>query len=85
MQTHRNVAVSPPIAISRSMSAALCRYDRKLPPREAILATPGAHLHAYGKEAAPGRKVGHVTVRADDDKTLRDLVAKLLPLVDPTT
>lgn len=37
-----------------------------LPPRDAILAIPGAHLHDYGKESRPGRKVGHVTVTADD-------------------
>ncbi|MDO7841588.1 5-(carboxyamino)imidazole ribonucleotide synthase [Sphingomonas immobilis] len=28
---------------------------------EAILADPGAHLHLYGKEVRPGRKMGHVT------------------------
>uniref|UniRef100_UPI0035CB7977 5-(carboxyamino)imidazole ribonucleotide synthase n=1 Tax=uncultured Sphingomonas sp. TaxID=158754 RepID=UPI0035CB7977 len=28
---------------------------------EAILAEPGAHLHLYGKETRPGRKMGHVT------------------------
>lgn len=27
----------------------------------AILAEPGAHLHLYGKETRPGRKMGHVT------------------------
>ncbi|MDQ2877860.1 MAG: 5-(carboxyamino)imidazole ribonucleotide synthase [Pseudomonadota bacterium] len=27
----------------------------------AILAEPGAHLHLYGKEQRPGRKMGHVT------------------------
>jgi 5-(carboxyamino)imidazole ribonucleotide synthase len=33
-------------------------------PRErlaAALAVPGAHVHLYGKEARPGRKLGHVT------------------------
>jgi 5-(carboxyamino)imidazole ribonucleotide synthase len=29
---------------------------------EKLAATPGAHLHLYGKnEARPGRKMGHVT------------------------
>lgn len=38
-----------------------------IPPREAILAVPGAHLHLYGKrEARPGRKMGHVTVCEPD-------------------
>jgi 5-(carboxyamino)imidazole ribonucleotide synthase len=37
-------------------------------PLERLLAIPGAHVHLYGKEARPGRKLGHVTlVDADDD------------------
>jgi 5-(carboxyamino)imidazole ribonucleotide synthase len=28
---------------------------------EDLLATPGAHVHLYGKEPRPGRKLGHVT------------------------
>jgi 5-(carboxyamino)imidazole ribonucleotide synthase len=37
------------------------------PDPDAILAFPGAHLHLYGKAPRPGRKLGHVTVVADDD------------------
>lgn len=33
-----------------------------LPPLEALLAIPGAHVHLYGKEPRPGRKLGHVTL-----------------------
>jgi 5-(carboxyamino)imidazole ribonucleotide synthase len=40
-----------------------------LPDPAAILATPGAHLHLYGKQPRPGRKLGHITVRADDAQT----------------
>ncbi len=29
------------------------------------LACSGAHVHWYGKESRPGRKIGHVTARAD--------------------
>jgi 5-(carboxyamino)imidazole ribonucleotide synthase len=49
-----------------------------------VLAHPGAHLHLYDKAPRPGRKVGHVTLRADSDATLRDAVAALsrLPGVD---
>jgi 5-(carboxyamino)imidazole ribonucleotide synthase len=36
------------------------------PPVEAILATPGCHLHLYGKSARPGRKVGHLTITGED-------------------
>ncbi|MGD9893121.1 MAG: 5-(carboxyamino)imidazole ribonucleotide synthase [Dehalococcoidia bacterium] len=32
----------------------------------AALSIPGIHVHLYGKEARPGRKVGHVTALGDD-------------------
>jgi 5-(carboxyamino)imidazole ribonucleotide synthase len=41
-----------------------------MPARDAVLAVPGAHLHDYGKSPRPGRKLGHVTVVADDDAQL---------------
>ncbi|GIV14603.1 MAG: N5-carboxyaminoimidazole ribonucleotide synthase [Armatimonadota bacterium] len=37
-----------------------------LPPVAEVLAIPHAHLHLYGKQPRPGRKIGHITVRADD-------------------
>ena len=41
-----------------------------------LLSTPGAQLHLYGKsEARPGRKMGHVTVLADDIDTALQQVA----------
>jgi 5-(carboxyamino)imidazole ribonucleotide synthase len=33
-----------------------------LPPRATLLAQPGLHLHDYGKQPRPGRKVGHCTL-----------------------
>jgi 5-(carboxyamino)imidazole ribonucleotide synthase len=42
-------------------------------PDPAILATiPNLHLHLYGKEPRPGRKVGHVTLRTDSQEKLRE-------------
>ena len=35
------------------------------------LAIEGAHVHLYGKEARPGRKLGHVTVCGDDAEAVR--------------
>ena len=37
-----------------------------LPDPAAVLAIPGAHLHLYGKQPRAGRKVGHITIRADE-------------------
>jgi len=34
------------------------------------LKMPDAHLHDYGKSPRPGRKVGHITFRADSGEEL---------------
>jgi 5-(carboxyamino)imidazole ribonucleotide synthase len=45
-----------------------------MPDRDAVLAIPGAHLHDYGKAPRAGRKLGHVTVLADDPNTLDERI-----------
>ncbi len=64
-------------------AAAMVNCIGVLPDPAAVLAVPGAVLHRYGKEPRPGRKVGHVTVVADDpaglDRRLRTLRALLPP------
>ena len=52
-----------------------------LPEPAEVLAVPGAHLHLYGKPPRPGRKVGHVTVRADDRATLEERLARVRRVV----
>ena len=56
-----------------------------LPEQAAVLAVRGAHYHAYGKVPRPGRKVGHLTLRAADPGALTDGLKQLLPLVDVET
>jgi 5-(carboxyamino)imidazole ribonucleotide synthase len=53
-----------------------------VPPSEAILAIPGAHLHLYGKSPRPGRKLGHVTVTADTAAKRDELLARVLAVVE---
>ena len=52
-----------------------------MPDRDSILAIPGAHLHDYGKEPRPGRKLGHVTVTATDEATLDERLASVEAIV----
>lgn len=40
-----------------------------IPDAAQVLRIPGAHLHLYGKEPRPGRKVGHITVTIADPAT----------------
>ncbi|MBX3027366.1 5-(carboxyamino)imidazole ribonucleotide synthase [bacterium] len=41
------------------------------PALDPILRLPDTHLHLYGKTPRPGRKIGHVTARALDERHLR--------------
>ena len=43
--------------------AAMLNFIGSLPVAPDLLIHPGLHLHSYGKSAAPGRKVGHATLR----------------------
>jgi 5-(carboxyamino)imidazole ribonucleotide synthase len=53
-----------------------------LPDAIDVLAIEGAHLHLYGKEPRPGRKIGHVNVVAEDEGTLRSRIAAVQALVE---
>ena len=44
-----------------------------LPDVAAVTAVAGAHLHLYGKEPRPLRKIGHVTIRRDEPDWWTDL------------
>ncbi len=59
---------------SRGTSAMVNLIGRDVEPGR-VLSIPGAHLHRYGKGIRPGRKVGHVTVVADDRAELERRLA----------
>jgi 5-(carboxyamino)imidazole ribonucleotide synthase len=43
----------------------------RIPDPVLVLKHRDAHLHLYGKSARPGRKLGHVTLHADDARSVR--------------
>ena len=61
-------------ADARGVSAMINCIGR-LPDPAAVLTVPGAHLHDYEKSPRSGRKVGHVTVVAEDETTLHERAA----------
>ncbi len=84
-ENHVRAILGMPLGSTRMVGySAMLNAIGKLPPRDAVLAIEGAHLHAYGKDGSPGRKVGHVTVRAETREELAEKLALLLPLVDPS-
>ena len=54
--------------------SAMVNFIGSMPTRDAVLQIPGAHYHDYGKEARPGRKLGHATLVC---KTRKDLMRRL--------
>ncbi|MFA9460462.1 5-(carboxyamino)imidazole ribonucleotide synthase [Thiohalorhabdus methylotrophus] len=48
-----------------------------LPDPASVLAVPGAHPHYYGKAVRPGRKVGHITLRAETESLLEERLEQM--------
>lgn len=60
--------------------AAMINLIGTTPPRADILGIPNTHMHLYAKEARPGRKLGHITVRADEAAIVTERVRQIQAL-----
>ena len=58
--------------------AAMVNLIGTLPNPAAVLAVPGGYLHLYSKALRSGRKLGHVTIRADGPRSLPERLEQLL-------
>jgi 5-(carboxyamino)imidazole ribonucleotide synthase len=83
-ENHLRAVAGLPLGSTAARGAsAMLNLIGRLPDTVAILGIPGAHLHLYGKAPRPGRKLGHVTLRADDQAELERLCARLERLIPP--
>jgi 5-(carboxyamino)imidazole ribonucleotide synthase len=82
-EQHLRAMLSMPLGatVARGHSA-MVNLIGALPDPAAVLAIPGAHLHLYGKQPRAGRKVGHITIRADDEDGLRVRLAQLQSMIE---
>lgn len=78
----RAVADVPLGAVAVRGHAAMTNLIGTLPDLSSVLAIPGAHAHLYDKAPRAGRKLGHVTLRADDLLTLTTLHQQVEVLID---
>ncbi len=82
-ENHVRAVLGLPLGSTRMVGySGMINCIGRMPDRDVVLAVEGAHLHAYGKDASPGRKLGHVTVRAQSREELARRLAELLPVVD---
>ncbi|MFI3188474.1 5-(carboxyamino)imidazole ribonucleotide synthase [Crenothrix sp. D3] len=78
----RAIAGLPLGATSLVGQSAMVNFIGGLPDTKALLALPHTHLHLYDKAPRKGRKVAHVTVRADSAEQLADLVQPVIAMAD---
>jgi 5-(carboxyamino)imidazole ribonucleotide synthase len=83
-ENHLRAILDLPLGSTRARGfSAMVNLIGTMPPRQTLLEVAEVHLHDYGKQARPGRKLGHCTVveataRARDQRARR-LLAQLAP------
>lgn len=83
-ENHLRAIVGLPLGVTDAVGyGAMINCIGSMPKAEEVLRVPGAHLHIYGKAFRSGRKVGHITVCAEDPHTLESRVMHVLKIVDP--
>ena len=85
-QNHLRAVTGLPLGESTPVGhAAMVNLIGTAPDPAAVVSIPGAHLHLYGKEPQPGRKIGHITVRSDDLLELERSLLQVIAIVDDAT
>lgn len=69
-ENHLRAVTDQPLGETSVVSAsAMINLIGNIPPRDELETIPGAELHDYQKAGRPGRKVGHVTLSADESRS----------------
>ena len=77
-ENHLRAVLGLSLGSTESRPSVMVNLIGAVPSSEAVLRIPGAHLHLYGKDPRPGRKLGHVTLvqtSPESERVLGDLVA----------
>lgn len=81
-ENHLRAVLHVPLGSTAAIGcAAMVNLIGSIPPVATLLAIPHARVHLYGKRPRAGRKVGHITVRADDPETLQRRLADVRSVV----
>jgi 5-(carboxyamino)imidazole ribonucleotide synthase len=77
-ENHLRAILGMPLGLTAAVGhSAMINLIGEIPEESAVLAVTNAHLHLYGKVPRPGRKLGHVTVRADRAEKLKKRLTEL--------
>ena len=77
-ENHLRAVAGLPLGDTRTLGhCAMLNLIGEVPDSAELLLVPDAHLHLYGKSLRPGRKVGHVTLRAESSAALSNRLKRL--------
>jgi len=77
-ENHLRAVLGLPLGSTATVGhSAMLNLIGEVPSTEEVLKVADTHLHLYGKELRLGRKVGHVTVRAERAEVLQQHLAEL--------
>jgi 5-(carboxyamino)imidazole ribonucleotide synthase len=83
-ENHLRAVTGLPLGSTRAVGhTVMLNLLGSLPPLEAVLREPLAHLHLYGKKERPGRKVGHINVSGEDRGEVEACAARILAAANP--
>ncbi|QEP43109.1 5-(carboxyamino)imidazole ribonucleotide synthase [Ectothiorhodospiraceae bacterium BW-2] len=69
-------------ATATQCHAAMVNFIGQIPPHRQLLQLPDLHLHDYGKQSRPGRKVGHATLCSHSRTLLEQQLQQLQHQID---
>lgn len=77
-ENHLRAILGLPLGLTATLGySAMLNLIGELPASEDVLRVRNTHLHLYGKSPRPGRKLGHVTLRADKFEKLQQRLSEL--------
>ncbi|NJN52415.1 MAG: ATP-grasp domain-containing protein, partial [Gammaproteobacteria bacterium] len=80
-ENHLRAITGLPLGATHAIcETAMVNLIGAVPDSTAVLAIEECHLHLYGKVPRPGRKLGHITVRAADAEALHSKLSRLAGL-----
>ncbi|MEO5342361.1 MAG: 5-(carboxyamino)imidazole ribonucleotide synthase [Gammaproteobacteria bacterium SHHR-1] len=76
-ENHLRAVAGLPLGSPRALGpSAMLNCIGRMPPAAEVLTIEGAHLHDYGKQGRPGRKLGHINLSAPDGAALEQALAQ---------
>jgi 5-(carboxyamino)imidazole ribonucleotide synthase len=84
-ENHLRAICDLPLGSTREIGhTAMINFLGDMPDRERLMAIDGLAFHDYGKQARPGRKLGHCTIVKSSPRERDRALRKALKLIDWT-